>query len=111
MFRHWLEYFGWKYGKITVAIPPHNTSQNCSNCGEKVPKSLSNRPHACNHCGYVADRDVNASINILKIALRTAGHAGTAVFETGNAWGEGTSISVGSDLPGQVLSLNQESHG
>ena len=38
-FRRWLEYFGYKYGKVTVAVPPHNTSQNCSNCGEKVQKS------------------------------------------------------------------------
>lgn len=35
-FRQWLEYFAHKYGKVTVAVPPHNTSQNCSNCGEKV---------------------------------------------------------------------------
>jgi putative transposase len=35
-FRQWLEYFGHKYGKVTVAVPPHNTSQNCSNCGQKV---------------------------------------------------------------------------
>ncbi|MEH2053961.1 RNA-guided endonuclease InsQ/TnpB family protein [Nostoc sp.] len=40
-FRQWLEYFGHKYGKVTVAVPPHNTSQNCSNCGAKVKKSLS----------------------------------------------------------------------
>ena len=42
-FRQWLEYFGRKYEKVTVAVPPHNTSQNCSNCGEKVKKSLSTR--------------------------------------------------------------------
>ncbi|MDB9422739.1 transposase, partial [Microcystis aeruginosa CS-563/04] len=30
-FRQWLEYFGFKYGKATVAVAPHNTSQNCSN--------------------------------------------------------------------------------
>ncbi len=44
-FRQRLEYFGFKYGKATVAVPPHNTSQNCSNCGQKVPKSLSTRTH------------------------------------------------------------------
>ncbi len=26
-FQSWLEYFGHKYGKVTVAVPPHNTSQ------------------------------------------------------------------------------------
>ncbi|MGB3401697.1 MAG: transposase [Microcoleaceae cyanobacterium] len=34
-FRHWLEYFGIKYGKLTIPVAPHNTSQNCSNCGKK----------------------------------------------------------------------------
>ena len=72
-FRQWLEYFGLKYGKVTVAVPPHNTSQNCSNCGQKVKKSLSTRTHNCHHCGFIEDRDVNASINILKIGLTTVG--------------------------------------
>ncbi|BAG04084.1 RNA-guided endonuclease InsQ/TnpB family protein [Microcystis aeruginosa] len=77
IFRQWLEYFGFKYGKVTVAVPPHNTSQNCSNCGQKVPKSLSTRTHICTHCGYVEDRDINAAINILKKGLSTVGHTET----------------------------------
>jgi putative transposase len=44
-FRRWLEYLGDKYRKITIAVPPHNTSQNCSNCGEKVQKTLSTRTY------------------------------------------------------------------
>jgi putative transposase len=81
-FRQWLEYFGFKYGKVTVAVPPYNTSQNCSNCGQKVKKSLSTRTHVCNHCGFIEDRDTNAAINILKLALCTVGHTGTY------AWGD-----------------------
>jgi IS605 OrfB family transposase len=92
-FRQWLEYFGFKYGKATVAVPPHNTSQNCFNCGEKVPKSLSTRTHVCPHCGYVEDRDVNAAKNILKKGLSTVGHTGT------HAWGEIPSGLVGYVLP------------
>jgi putative transposase len=72
-FRSWLDYFAYKYGKLAIAVPPHNTSQNCSNCGEKVQKSLSTRTHVCPHCGFVADRDVNAGINILQLALSTVG--------------------------------------
>jgi putative transposase len=74
-FRSWLDYFGYKYGKVTVAVPPYNTSHNCSNCGEKVQKSLSTRTHVCPHCNYVEDRDINAAINILQRGLSTAGHA------------------------------------
>jgi putative transposase len=74
LFRRWLEYFGYKYGKVTVAVAPHHTSQNCSNCGQNVQKSLSTRTHICSHCGFVADRDVNAGINILQKGLSTVGH-------------------------------------
>ncbi|NEN98970.1 MAG: transposase, partial [Moorea sp. SIO3I7] len=56
-------------GLVTVTVNPRNTSQNCSNCGKKVPKKLKDRIHSCPHCGYVADRDVNAAINVLKLAV------------------------------------------
>ncbi|MGB6166783.1 MAG: transposase [Geitlerinemataceae cyanobacterium] len=81
MFREWVEYFGKVFGVVTVAVPPQNTSQNCSNCGQKVAKSLSTRTHKCPRCGYIADRDENAALNILEIGLRTAGHAGTSSLE------------------------------
>jgi putative transposase len=102
-FRQWLEYFGHKYGSVTVAVPPHNTSQNCSNCGKKVKKSLSTRTHVCPHCNYVEDRDVNASINILKLGLTTVGHTGSY------AWGDLPSWAVGRGLPSNGESPNQES--
>ncbi|NMG06729.1 RNA-guided endonuclease TnpB family protein [Brasilonema sp. UFV-L1] len=102
-FRAWLEYFGHKYGKVTIAVPPHNTSQNCSNCGKKVKKSLSTRTHACPHCGFVEDRDVNAAINILQKGLSTVGHTGTY------AWGDLPSWAVGASLLSSGESLSQES--
>ncbi len=74
-FRKWVEYFGWKFSKITIAVPPHYTSQDCPNCNSRVLKSLSTRTHICN-CGYVEDRDVAAAINILKKGLNTVGHTG-----------------------------------
>jgi putative transposase len=102
-FRQWLEYFGFKYGKVTVAVPPHNTSQNCSCCGKKVKKSLSTRTHVCLHCGFIADRDINAAINILKLALSTVGHTGNY------AWGDLPSWAVGAILLSNGESVNQES--
>ncbi|MGD1713624.1 RNA-guided endonuclease InsQ/TnpB family protein [Dapis sp. BLCC M172] len=59
-------------GQKTIAVNPKNTSQDCSNCGEKVPKKLSQRIHSCPHCGTVIDRDVNAAINIKN---RAVGHS------------------------------------
>jgi putative transposase len=125
--RVWIEYFGAKFGKTTVAVPPHYTSIDCSSCGTKVQKSLSTRTHRCHCCNVEICRDVNAAINILQKGLRTAGHAGTwaeyedmSSEETSdamnvrsvlNAWGELTSTLVGATLLEQVGSPNQESHG
>jgi putative transposase len=92
-FRKWLEYFGVKFGRITVAVNPAYTSQECSNCGAVVKKSLSTRTHVC-ECGFVMDRDWNAAINILKRALSTVGHTGTWVLDP-NASGDSTSTNAG----------------
>ncbi|HEY9602285.1 MAG TPA: transposase [Allocoleopsis sp.] len=51
-------------GLLVVPVSAHNTSQDCSNCGEKVPKKLHVRVHDCPHCGLRLDRDWNAAINI-----------------------------------------------
>ena len=103
-FREWLEYFGQRFGRITVAVNPAYTSQNCSSCGEVVKKSLSTRTHVCK-CGCRLDRDHNAAKNILTRALSTVGHTGT--FQ--NAWEELASTLPDSGLVEQVSSLNQES--
>ena len=85
-FRKWLEYFGKKFGRVTVAVNPAYTSQNCSSCGEVVKKSLSTRTHVCS-CGCDLDRDHNAAINILERALGTVGHTGTWILNP-NASGD-----------------------
>src|SRR6266498_2670273 len=55
-------------GHAVIRVNPRFTSQKCFKCGEIVQKSLSVRTHICPCCGYVADRDVNAAKNILKLA-------------------------------------------
>jgi putative transposase len=96
-FRVWLEYFGKVFGRITIPVSPAYTSQECSNCGVVVKKSLSTRTHVC-QCGCRLDRDHNAGINILNLGLGKAGQALTSVLDTGNASGESTSILVGASL-------------
>ena len=83
----WLGYMAQVYGKVTVAVPPRYTSQDCSGCGERVTKALSERTHVCPYCMAMLDRDHNAARNILALGLRqlgepTAGHAGS------HAWGQ-----------------------
>ncbi len=73
-FRCWLEYFGQKFGREVIAVPPHFTSQECSNCGALVQKSLSTRTHSCPHCGHIEQRDVNAAKVILGRANARGGH-------------------------------------
>jgi len=52
-------------GKIVELVNPKGTSQECSSCGEVVPKTLAVRVHKCPHCGLIMDRDENAAKNIL----------------------------------------------
>ena len=83
-FRVFLEYFGKVFGRITIAVNPAYTSQECSNCGAIVKKSLSTRTHSCK-CGCEMDRDHNAAINILNRGISTTGHVGTSILEIVNA--------------------------
>ncbi|NEP32908.1 transposase [Moorena sp. SIO3B2] len=106
-FRKWLEHFGQKFGRVTVAVNPAYTSQNCSQCGEVVKKSLSTRTHACK-CGCQLDRDHNAAINILERALGTVGHTGTWIIDP-NSSGDLSSTFPDSGLVEQDGSLNEES--
>ncbi len=92
-FRVWLEYFGKVFKKVTVAVPPQGTSQECSSCGTVVKKSLSTRTHVC-RCGCSLGRDHNAARNILSRGLSTTGHVGTFGLDPSNAWGETSSTEV-----------------
>ena len=95
LFREWLEYFGTIFNREIVVVDPKFTSQDCSNCGQRVKKSLSVRTHYCS-CGAVLCRDHNAAINIL-------------IKGTG---GQSETISVyGIDASGQMtLWLNLETN-
>ncbi len=46
------------------------SSKICSACGNVKPElALSERVYVCQACGYVADRDVNAAINLRTVAV------------------------------------------
>jgi len=101
-FRLWIEHFAKKFGKTAIAVPPHNTSQECCICGKKVKKELKVRIHSCT-CGLTIHRDINAAINILKRAKSTGGHPES------NALGVAASTLVGAILLGQAATLIKES--
>lgn len=52
-------------GVEVVQVEPRGTSQECSRCGQVVPKPLSQRRHDCPHCGLSLHRDHNAALVIL----------------------------------------------
>ena len=60
-----------KLGKKVIGVNPRYTTQECSQCGHLVQKSLSTRTHSCSECGYTANRDYNAAINILRLGLES----------------------------------------
>jgi len=74
MFVDWVEYFAKLHKIVTVAVPPQYTSQDCSGCGERVQKTLSERTHQCLKCGLKMHRDHNAAQNILVKGLEVLGH-------------------------------------
>lgn len=56
-----------------VLVDPRGTTQQCSDCGEVVPKDLSVRIHDCPNCGLKLSRDHNAALNILARGLTSFG--------------------------------------
>ncbi len=72
MFREMIEYKALWYGREVVIAPSnYASSQLCSDCGNKSnqTKDLSCRTYVCPECGLEIDRDYNASLNLLKLAV------------------------------------------
>ena len=59
----------WNAGRLITAGRFYPSSKTCSGCGAvKAKLALSERTYACTACGLVLDRDVNAAVNLLKLA-------------------------------------------
>lgn len=62
-------------GRSVALVDPRGTTQECSGCGEVVPKDLTVRKHDCPHCGLKLSRDHNAALNILRRGLASLGES------------------------------------
>jgi putative transposase len=116
IFVQWLGYFGQVFGKVVVPVPPQYTSQDCANCGQRVPKTLSTRTHTCPKCNYCECRDVNAARVILQKGLKLASEKYPRAVGNLTLWlappAEGESLTAtlsNENCLKQVISLNQES--
>ena len=56
--------------KVVEAPQFFASSKTCSHCGHKKEAlSLAEREYHCEACGFIADRDVNAAINLRTLAI------------------------------------------
>ena len=62
-------------GRKYVAVNPAYTSQDCSRCGHRQKLALADRTYTCPCCGLVVDRDLNASLNILRLGQQSLASA------------------------------------
>ncbi len=60
-------------GRTMTAVNPAYTSQDCSRCGHRKKKLLSERWRSCDCGGLELHRDHNAALNILRIGLDSVG--------------------------------------
>jgi putative transposase len=84
-------------GARVLEVDPRGTSQICSVCGNKVPKTLAQRWHRCPYCGASMHRDLNSARNIL-----TVGTTGKY------ACGDGSSALASQKRFEHSLSMKQE---
>ena len=97
-FRRQLEYKTARSGaRLHVVDRWFASSQTCSKCGSaKAKLSLSERTYACDSCGLVLDRDLNAAINI-KVAgsaPETLNAHGATVRRSDRSSGHATRVAV-----------------
>ena len=108
-----LEYKSLRVGAELVKIPLFTpTSKTCSECGTvKTKLSLSQRTFNCDDCGISLDRDLNAAINIHKLAVGNKQYKkelNLRVAGSIKARGVGSSGEVWSNMPYETTLLRSE---
>lgn len=87
---------GWHGARLHVAGRFYPSSKTCSGCGwRKASLKLPERTYACDHCGLVIDRDLNAAVNLKNhYTASTAGRACGATRKTNPAHRAGRQEAV-----------------
>ena len=66
-----IEYKAAEHGIAVVYVDPRHTSQRCMECGHISKNNRHKHLFRCESCGYTANADLNAAINIRQIFLET----------------------------------------
>jgi putative transposase len=103
-FTQWLDYFGKIWDKTVVSVSPNFTSQDCSNCGFRVKKTLLPRTHKCPKCHTEICRDTNAALNILKKGMSILG----SEYQQYSTEGHSETASKDGTLVETSASVNEE---
>ena len=82
-----LEYVCWKRGVYFARVDARGTSQICPTCGTHTgKKTLCERVHKCNECGFEVDRDIAAAQVVMQRGCDSVGHTVKKLAE-GNCLG------------------------
>ncbi|WP_371357473.1 RNA-guided endonuclease InsQ/TnpB family protein [Hydrocoleum sp. CS-953] len=62
----------WYGSELVIAPRFYPSSQICSNCGHQQKMPLNLRTYECSNCGFTADRDFNAAVNLENYGMEVA---------------------------------------
>jgi len=66
-----IEYKAAEHGIAVAYVDPRHTSQRCPICGHVSKNNRHKHLFKCESCGYVANADLNAAVNIRQVYLDT----------------------------------------
>ncbi|EZQ11351.1 transposase [Candidatus Acidianus copahuensis] len=70
----WISWEGFKHGIAVIKVPPRYTSTRCPYDGEEMVE-VGHRTFRCKKCGFQADRDSIARLNLLRRGSSDAPHS------------------------------------
>jgi len=98
---HKIESVAEKFGSVVLKVNPKFTSQTCSNCGHCEKENRNKERFLCLNCGFLADADVQASINIGNTGLKILGINPAKLLRV-------TQKVTGTSEPSDAVSNNRE---
>jgi putative transposase len=78
----------WYRSRLVEADRYYPSSKTCSACGRRKPDlTLADRTYACERCGVIIDRDLNAAINLARLGGTGTGSSPAASHRAGEGRG------------------------